>query len=69
MSMVDGEQIANAFFSNLVGIMGFLGLILLIITPLYIFKTFRQKRGDMAKPVITFIFGLMFFLTWILEGA
>jgi len=66
--MNEGDIFAEAIFSNLVGIMGFLGLVLLIISPLYIFKTFRSKRGNMGKPVICLIFGLMFFLTWIFEG-
>jgi len=66
--MSEADSIANAVFSNLVGIMGFFGLFLLIISPLYMMKTFRNKRGNMGKPVICFIFGLMFFLTWLFEG-
>lgn len=66
--MSNGDSIAYAIFSNLVGIMGFFGLLLLIISPLYIVKTLRKKRGNMGKPIVGFIFGLMFFLTWLFEG-
>ena len=66
--MSEGESIIYEILINFVGIMGFFGLFLLIISPLYIVKTFR-KNGDMSKPIIAFIVGLMFFLTWIFEGA
>ena len=62
------EEIAYAFISNIIGIMGFLGIILLVISPLYIVKIFREN-GNMGKPIVTLFFGLIFFLTWLFEGA
>jgi hypothetical protein len=62
-----GEDIAYEFFSNLVGIMGFFGLFLLVITPFYFIRCIK-RRDDIGKPFVCLIFGLAFFLSWLFEG-
>ena len=67
-SLSEGEEIAMSIISNIPFMLGMVGLLMLVITPIYFVKTFK-KSGNIAKPIICFCFGLGFLSAWLYGGS
>jgi len=67
-SLSEGQEIAMSIISNIPFMLGMIGLFMLVVTPIYIIKIYK-KRGNIAKPIICFCFGLGFVSAWLYGGS